>query len=390
MASQFDRIIDRRNTNSLKWDFRGEHGMGEDVLPLWLADMDFKAPAAVADAVRMTADHGIFGYTDWREDFFLAAQSWYALRHGYVPAMEWMTLTPGIVFAVAAAIRAFTEKGDGVLIQPPVYKPFTVMTKSNERRLVENPLRYVNGRYEIDFLDLEVKLRDPSVKLMILCSPHNPVGRIWSAEDLRRVGELCEQNGVLIVSDEIHCDFAFEGKKHHIFATLGNSCMDNSIVCLAPSKTFNIAGLQLSAIFIANEAHRRRFRDAVNRTGAGSPNTCGLAAAKAAYTDGAPWLDELILYLQGNERYVRGFLMENLPMVRPVEQDGTFLMWLDFSALNISHEELNALLIGKAKLWLDDGRKYGHGGELFQRLNIGCPRATLEDAMARLAGALNG
>lgn len=388
MPFSFDKLTDRRNTDSMKWDFAAFFGHPEDALPLWVADMDFPSPPAVQEAVRKVADHGVFGYADFHEDYFDAVAHWFTTHHGFTPKREWTTVTPGVVFALCAAINAFTEPGGAVLIQPPVYHPFYSAIEQNGRTLVKNPLALINGRYEMDFLDLEEKLSRPEVTLMILCSPHNPVGRIWPAEDLRRVGELCLKHGVLLISDEIHCDFAYPGHKHTMLPLVEERFADNCVLLTAPSKTFNIAGLQISNAFISNPTLNARFRAAVARTGAGHPNNFGLAAAKAAMLHGAGWLDELLLYLEDNARFVRGFLEEKTPAIKLVDPDGTYLLWLDFRGLGLTAEELKAFLLQRARLWLDEGTKFGQEGAGFMRMNIGCPRATLEEAMGRLERAL--
>jgi len=293
-----------------------------------------------------------------------------------------------VVYAIATAIRALTEKGDAVLIQQPVYHPFASTVLVNGRKLVNNPLVYEKGEYHIDFDDFEEKIIKNDVKLFLLCSPHNPVGRVWTREELVRMGDICLKHNVIVISDEIHADFVYKGYLHFIFASLKPEFLNNTIICTAPSKTFNLAGLQVSNIFIANDEIRKKFREELMRSGYSQPNTMGLVACQAAYEHGAQWLDELIEYLEGNISYIRKFLAERLPQIKLVEPQGTYLLWLDFNQLNLSEEELNDLIVNKAKLWLNEGTTFGSEGKGFQRLNIACPRATLEKAFLQLEKAI--
>lgn len=383
----FDQIIDRRNSNCLKWDFLGERHMPPDVLPLWVADMDILSPPAVIAAMQETAAHGIYGYTRPKSDFFETVQAWFLGRFQFSIEPEWMLLTPGVVFALSMAIRAYTKPGESVLIQTPIYPPFMAIPKRNGRKVVQSPLLLKDGRYEMDFEDLEVKMQDPALKLMLLCSPHNPVGRVWKKEELLRLFALAQKNNVCIVSDEIHCDFAFEFAPHTLFASLNESARASSVLLLAPSKTFNIAGMQLSVACIADEEKRRLFREEIAATGYSDVTPFSLAAARAAYKSGAPWLDALLPYLQENIRYVQEYLNAHIPQIKPIAQDGCFLMWLDCRALHMPQEELVHFFAHEAKLYLNDGAAFGTGGEGFMRLNIGCPRATLEKALPLLKNA---
>jgi cystathionine beta-lyase len=386
----FDQLIERRGTDCLKYDFAKEHGMPEDVLPLWVADMDFQAPPEVLDALAQKSRHGILGYSDAAGDgYFKAISNWYETRFGWKPKKEWLVKTPGVVFALCTAIRALTDKDDAVLIQPPVYYPFAESVRINRRKLVVNELIYSDGKYTIDLDDFEAKIARNDVKLFILCSPHNPVGRVWTEEELTAMGEICVRHGVIVVSDEIHSDFTYEGYTHHVFASLRPEFADAAITCTAPSKTFNVAGLQTSNIFIANAGIRHQFASEIAKAGYGQANVMGLAACKAAYTYGAPWLDALKGYLVKNLDYVRTFLENELPQLRLVEPEGTYLAWIDCRALGLEDDMLNALIVHKAGLWLDPGPIFGEGGEGFQRINIACPRATLEKALTRLKNALS-
>jgi len=357
------------------------------VLPLWVADMDFTTPDEVKEAMMRGVQHGIYGYSETKQEYFDSVYHWFKDRFQWEPKREWLVKTPGVVFAIATAVRAFTKEGDAVLIQKPVYYPFTEVIQANHRKLVNNPLVYRNGEYHIDFVDFEEKIIDNGVKLFILCSPHNPVGRVWTKEELIQLGEICIKHGVIIISDEIHADFTYQGYQHNIFASLKSEFLNCSIVCTAPSKTFNLAGLQVSNIFIADRKIRHAYKEEINRTGYSQLNTMGLIACQAAYQYGAPWLDELKDYLQDNLIFIRSFLKDRLPKVKLVEPQGTYLLWLDFTGYGLSEEELENLVISKAKLWLDGGTMFGKEGEGFQRMNIACPRSIIEKALLQLEEA---
>ena len=387
MPINFDEIIDRRNTSCLKHDFAVERGYPADILPFWVADMDFRAPAPVIDALKVRAEHGIFGYTQIKDDYFAVLRNWFRTRHAWDIERSELIITPGVVFAIATAIRAFTEPGDAVLIQQPVYYPFANMIRQNKRTLVDNPLRLIEGRYQIDFEDFEQKIVEHGVKLFILCSPHNPVGRVWTRAELEQIAAVCLRHNVIVVADEIHEEFIRPGFRHIPFASLSEEAAAVTITCTSPSKTFNLAGLQISNIFIRNAELRRRFKDELSRTGYDEPNTLGLTGAKAAYEHGAAWLTGLLAYLEENNARTKTFLAQHLPKVRLVEPEGTYLLWLDFSAYGLSDKELNEKIIHEANLWLDDGPIFGAGGSGFQRINIACPWSTLENGLEHLAKA---
>jgi cysteine-S-conjugate beta-lyase len=383
----FDRMICRKNTNSIKYDFMGDGGMTSDMIPMWVADMDFAVPDEVVNKLAQIAEHGIFGYSETKSGYFESVHDWFAHRHGFDTRPEWMIKTPGVVFAIAAAIRAFTEKGEGVLIQRPVYYLFEQTIKSNGRIVVNNPLVYKNGRYEIDFNDLERVLISEKVKLFIFCSPHNPVGRVWTKDELYRMGELCSRHDVIVVSDEIHCDFTYGKNVHTVFASLNEAFAKNSVICTAPSKTFNLAGLQASNIFIPDGSLRSRFSQALAETGYGGLNIFGAAACEAAYRYGGGWLSQLKDYLQGSLDLIRKYIAEHLPGVRLVEPEGTYLFWLDFTGTGLSDEQVGSIIKSKARLRLDEGCIFGPEGKGFQRINIACPRETLKTALERLRQA---
>ena len=386
----FDTVIDRRNTDSLKYDFAVERGRPADVLPLWVADMDFRAPQCALDALEASVSHGIFGYTDTKADYAAAVTGWFDRHFNWKPRAEWLVKTPGVVFALAMAIRAATEPGDAVLIQPPVYYPFYEVIRDNGRKVVENELVYKDGKYSIDFEDFERKIAQQKVKLFLLCSPHNPVGRVWTLEELQKIGAICEKYGVLVASDEIHCDFAFPEHPHTPFLAACPQLAEHTVVCTAPSKSFNLAGLQVSNIFIPGEKLRSRFRKEIDRTGYSQLNTLGIAACKAAYSGGEAWLEACKAYMRENLSFLRDYLSANLPEIRLVEPEGTYFAWLDCSGLGLSKRELNDLIVNKAKLWLDAGHIFGQRSVQFQRVVLACTRATLERALEQLRAAAAG
>ena len=359
--------------------------MPGDVLPFWVADMDFKTPDPVTEELVRRSRHGIFGYTEVGDDYRAVLSAWFDARHGWRPDMKSLVVTPGVVFAICAAIRAFTNKGDGVLICPPVYYPFAASIRDNGRRPIESPLREKQCRYEIDFEDFEKKIAEENVRLFLLCSPHNPVGRVWTRDELSRAAEICLRYGVIVVADEIHQDFIRPSFRHTVFASQSTAVDNITVTCTSPSKTFNLAGLQISNVFVKNDDLRQRFRAEITTVGYSQPNALGLFAAAAAYEHGAPWLSELLSYIEGNIRFVKDFLARELPRVRLTEPEGTYLLWLDFSDFGLSDDELDDIIIHKGKLWFDGGRIFGTGGDGRQRINIACPRRVLEDGLMRLA-----
>ena len=386
----FDEVIDRRNTDCLKYDFAVQRGRPKDVLPFWVADMDFPIAQEIEDALVKRCQHGIFGYSEATDGYFAALQNWYLKHFNWHVQRPWLIKTPGVVFALAMAVKAFTEPGDGVLVQQPVYYPFTEVIRDNDREVVNAPLALVNGHYEIDFADLEQKLANPKVKLMFLCSPHNPVGRVWTKEELLKVGDLCLKYNVITVSDEIHSDFVWDDNVHTPFATLGEEYQQNCIVCTAPSKTFNLAGLQVSNIFIPNQKLRRAFRKQIDAAGYSQLNTLGLVACQAAYTYGEEWLTQVKAYIRSNITFVDDYLKQNLPQIKMLPIEGTYLVWLDCSALGMTADEREQWLWHEAKLWLDGGGIFGKEGEAFERINVACPRATLLQGLEQLKAAVEG
>lgn len=385
----FDTVIDRQNTNSLKYDFAVERGRPADVLPLWVADMDFRAPEPVLEALRHSVDHGIFGYSDVKADYYDAVSQWFLQRFRWQTQPEWLVKTPGVVFALAMAVRALTQPGDSVLIQPPVYYPFFSVIRDNGRTVIESELVYQHGHYTIDFEDFERKIVEHQVKLFLLCSPHNPVGRVWTLEELQQIGEICLRHDVFVVSDEIHCDFAFEEHPHNIFLSANPRLAEKTIVCTAPSKTFNLAGLQVSNIWIPGKQVRASFLKEIDRSGYSQLNSLGLVACQAAYTSGGEWLEQCRSYLRANLDFLRGFLAEYLPEIQLLEPDGTYFAWLDCSGLGLERRALNDLVINRAKLWLDAGHIFGKNAGQFQRIVLACPKATLEKALLQLKAAID-
>lgn len=388
MVYDFDTVIDQKGTNSVKYDFTDQWKMPEDVLPMWVADMDFPAAPEILERLGEVLRHGIFGYSEGKEEYFRAVAGWYGQRFGWEVKEKWLVKTPGVVFAIAMAIRSLTKEGDAVLIQQPVYYPFSAVIKDNHRVLVNNALKLADGRYEIDFADFEEKIVKEHVKLFVLCSPHNPVGRVWKEWELRKMGDICLKHGVRIVSDEIHSDFVRPGHKHLVFASLSPDYADCTVTCTAPSKTFNLAGLQTSNIFIQNPDMRQRFAHAMRQVGFEEINTMGLAACQAAYEKGGPWLAALKEYLEENLSLVREYLAEHLPKIHLIEPEGTYLAWLDFRDLGLTEEERQDLIINKARLWLDSGAMFGKEGEGFERVNLACPRSVVRQALSQLERAV--
>lgn len=384
----FDREIDRKKTNSLKYDFAVERGRDVDVLPLWVADMDFQAPKPVLDALQNAVSHGIFGYSEVKGEYFDALYRWFDSRFDWQPKSEWLVKTPGVVFALAMAVRALTKEGDSVLIQPPVYYPFFEVIRDNNRKIVESPLLLTDGHYEIDFDDLEEKIASQNVKLFLLCSPHNPVGRVWTKEELQKLGELCDRYHVFVVADEIHCELVYEGHDYTPFASLSERFRQNSVTCVSPSKAFNLAGLQIANIIAADEGVRRRIDRAININEVCDVNPFGVIATIAAYNEGGAWLDALRKYLWENYEYLCRFFEQRLPQYPVLPLEGTYLVWIDCRASSIGSDATTLRLQEGQKLMVNSGTLYGPGGEGFIRLNIACPRTLLADGLERIAHVL--
>lgn len=384
----FNIVVNRKNTNCLKYDFAVRRGRPENVLPLWVADMDFKVAPEITQAIEKRVAHGIFGYSEVKEKYFEAVSAWMEQKHGWHVKEDWLVKTPGVVFALAMAVQAFTEPGDAVIIQQPVYYPFSEVIADNGRRIVDNTLELKeDGKYHINFEDFEQKVKENHVKLFLLCSPHNPVGRVWTKEELKKIAAICRKYDVIVVSDEIHEDFVFNGK-HQVFADLSEDAKNRTITCTAPSKTFNLAGLQVSNIWIANPKLREKFKKQIAAAGYSQLNTLGLTACEAAYRYGGEWHAELLGYLKSNLNFLREFLQTRLPEVKLIEPEGTYLVWLDFGSLGLTEEQREELLTKKAGIWLDSGAIFGAAGEGFERINIACPRSILKDALERIERAV--
>lgn len=387
MQYDFDTPIDRTHTWSIKHDFKKENGKADDILPLWVADMDFRSPDSVVEALKKAVDHGIFGYSRADESYFDEVAAWYQKRHHLTLQPEWMTCTPGIVFALSIAVRAFTQEGDAVLIQPPVYHPFSRAILRNKRTLVENPLVLKDGHYEMDLEELEQKVLDEHVKLMILCNPHNPVGRVWTREELTALADICLRHHVYVISDEIHGDFVWQGHEQTPYASISEEACLHSMMCTAPSKTFNLAGMATSNLFIPDPEMRRKFRSELLDVGQENMNRLGLFACRAAYEGGGEWLDQLIGYLAGNLALVRDFCKNRVPQIQLVEPEGTYLAWLDCRELGMTDDELMAFFSDEAKVWLDPGTHSGEQGSGFMRFNLGSSRSVIAQALDQIEAA---
>ena len=387
MQYDFDTPIDRTHTWSIKHDFKKENGKADDILPLWVADMDFRSPDSVVEALKKAVDHGIFGYSRADESYFDAVAAWYQKRHHLTLQPEWMTCTPGIVFALSIAVRAFTQEGDAVLIQPPVYHPFSRAILRNKRTLVENPLVLKDGHYEMDLEDLEQKVLDEHVKLMILCNPHNPVGRVWTREELTALADICLRHHVYVISDEIHGDFVWRGHEQTPYASISEEACLHSMMCTAPSKTFNLAGMATSNLFIPDPEMRRKFRSELLDVGQENMNRLGLFACRAAYEGGGEWLDQLIGYLAGNLALVRDFCKNRVPQIQLVEPEGTYLAWLDCRERGMTDDELMEFFSDDAKVWLDPGTHSGEQGSGFMRFNLGSSRSVIAQALDQIEAA---
>ena len=397
MKYDFDKVIDRRNTDSVKWGTIEAMFGDKDVLPLWVADMDFPVAEPITEALRERTEHPFYGYSLTQTSAVEAVVDRIRTKYGWKIEPEWVVFTPGVIPAIDAAIRAFSQPGDEVIIQGPVYYPFWSTIKNSGRQVANNVLRLVDGRYLMDFNGLEKQFdcRDngmtPSAsraRLMILCNPHNPVGRVWSREEQTRVGDIVLKHGALIISDEVHCELLFKGSQHIPFASILAEFERYSITCMSPSKTFNLAGLRASSIIIPDASLREKFNAARKGIQPG-PNMFGLVALEAAYRYGDEWLQQALEYLQGNLGFVKDYFAQNIPRIKVIVPEGTYLVWLDCRGLGMNPQELRAFMRQKAKVGLDDGYLFGTSGAGFQRMNIACPRTTLEEALKRIAGAVS-
>lgn len=384
MNYDFDTVTDRKNTNAIKYDLAKKRGKPEDAVSLWIADMDFPTAPCIQKAVAEKAAHGIWGYSRPDNRYYDALKKWYKERHNFEVQNEWVVNTPGVCFALATAVKAFTNEGESVLIQKPVYYPFFNIINSLQRKVVNSSLILKNNHYEIDFDDFERKIVQENVKMFILCSPHNPGGRVWTKQELQKISEICLAHNVLVVSDEIHSDITFGSNVHTVYGSLSEQALKNSIICTAPSKSFNLAGLQFSNIFIADEKLRKAFSKELDKTGYDEPSVFGIVAATAAYSEGADWFDSVKSYIWENILFAKKYIEENASQIKVLVPEGTYLLWLDFSETGLSDSEINDRVLNKAKVWLDSGSMFGKEGEKFQRINCATPRIILEDALKRI------
>ena len=384
MKYDFDEIIPRRGTNSYKWDSAGD----ADVLPMWVADMDFRTAPPVVEALRKRVEHGIFGYVRVPDAYYAAVTNWFARRHDWQIEKEWIIYTTGVVPALSAVIKALTVPGDKVMVQTPVYNCFFSSIRNNGCGMITNPLIYRNGTYQINFADLEQKAADPNVKVLLLCNPHNPAGRVWTKQELTRIGDICIRNNVWVVADEIHCELVFPGHTYIPFASISQEFLMHSVTCTSPSKAFNLAGLQIANIISADTNIRTKIDKAINVNEVCDVSPFGVEALIAAYNDSEEWLEELKQYLFDNYNYLRAYFAEYLPEFPVSILEGTYLVWVDCSVLNQSSDEIIKTLLEKEKIWVNEGSLYGEAGEGFIRINIACPRQQLIEGLNRLRRAL--
>ena len=378
MRYDFDEMIPRRGTNSYKWD-----NAPENVIPLWVADMDFRTAKPVTDALMQRVGHGIFGYTRVPDEYYSAVISWFGRRHGLHIMKDWIIYTSGVVPAVSAVIKAMTSPGDKVMVQTPVYNCFFSSIRNNGCEVASSPLVRSGDTYVIDYEDFEAVASDPAVKVFLLCNPHNPAGRVWTAEELRRIGDICLRHGVFVIADEIHCELVHKGYKYVPFASLSEEFCSHSVTCVSPSKAFNIAGLQIADIIVSDPQVRAKVDRAINVNEVCDVNPFGVIATVAAYNEGEEWLGQLLDYLGGNYEFMKHFCEERLPEFPLTKLEGTYLVWMDCSVLGISSEALEENLVREAGIWLNAGTMYGPEGEGYQRWNIACPRARLEEGLVR-------
>ncbi len=378
MTYEFDKIVDRRGTNSLKWD------VSEGELPMWVADMDFQVAPEIKAAILKRAEHGVFGYSIIPKEWYDAYIKWWDRRHHFRMEKDWLLFVTGVIPAISSAVRRLTAVGENVLVQTPVYNQFFTSIVNNGRSVAEAPLRYDEQNYYIDFKELEQKLADPDTTLMLLCNPHNPVGKIWDKETLAKIGELCFKHHVKVLSDEIHCDLTAPKREYVPFASASELCRNISVTCITPTKTFNLAGIQTAAIAIPDEVLRHKMQREIMIDDVAEPNAFAVDAAIAAFNEGEAWLDALRDYVDGNKRLVSTFLKENLPDIKIVHAEATYLVWLNLSALQGSGKEIGGFLREKTGLYLTDGGLYGRGGENFLRMNLACPRSVVEDGLRRM------
>lgn len=387
MKYDFDEIIDRENTSSVKYDLREKIFNRSDVIPLWVADMDFRTPDFIIEALRARLDHEILGYSFRSDAYFQSIVNWFHRRHNFSIDKEWISFSPGIVPALNLAVMAFTDPGDGIIVQPPVYFPFFSAVKNHNRKLLYNELILRGGRYHIDFTDLAQKAK--KAKMLIISNPHNPGGSVWTKSELQQISVICLENKVLVMADEIHCDLLLNGNRYVPFASISKEASMNSLTFIAASKTFNLAGLASASIFTENDGLKRKFDEVVENIHIGNGNIFGNIATMTAYQKGDEWLNQLLNYIAGNLDFVTSYLETNIPQIKVIKPEGTYLVWLDFRQYNMNADELEKLLINEAAVGMNKGTMFGPGGEGFMRMNIACPRITLETALEQMKKALH-
>ncbi|GET27061.1 MalY/PatB family protein [Prolixibacter sp. NT017] len=387
MTYNFDEIIERRGTNCIKYDRLEQFCGNAEALPMWVADTDFRVPDFIMDAIRGRAEHEVLAYSYRPESYHQSIIDWMKKRHDWDIQREWISFSPGVVPAVTMLIMALTNEDEKVIVQPPVYFPFFTCVKGSGRKMVENPLKLENGRYYFDFEDLKAKI-DDKTKMLLLSSPHNPGGMVWTKEELTELGRICKEKGVIIVSDEIHSDLIYPGHKHVPLPSISEELAEITVVCMAPNKTFNIAGLSSAFLVIPQKKMRVRYERILNVLHVHGGNIFGTVATEAAYTNGEEWLGELLEYLQGNLKYLNDFMAEHLPKVKVMQPESTFLVWMDFRDYGLSEKEMKDVLVNKAGVAMNVGSTFGTGGEGFFRMNIGCPRSTLQEGLERIEKAL--
>lgn len=387
MIYDFDIVQDRSGTMAEKYDFAEKKGKPLDATPLWVADMEFTTAQPIIEALKKRAEHGIFGYTETNEAYAEVIKAWWKTHYSFDIQSEWITKTPTVVYSLATAVCAFTEVGDAVLIQQPVYHPFKNVITANQRQPVSNDLRLINGRYYMDLEDFEEKIKRYHIKLFLLCNPHNPVGRSWTAFELQQMGEICRKYGVIVVSDEIHCDFTWSGNQHTVLLNADSALEDQCIICTSPSKTFNLAGLQIANNIIPNAELREKFLSVKERAGYDESNIMAITACMAAYSSGQEWYRQLKAYLEKNISFVSSFISHEMPGITLIHPEATYLLWMDFRALEMSDAEIERRMLYDAKIWLNNGSMFGPAGIGFQRINVACARPVLQDAMVRMRDA---
>jgi len=387
MNYNFDEIINRENTNCVKYDLRKNIFGRDDIIPMWVADMDFKTPDFIFEAIKERLNHQILGYSIRSEGFYNSIINWQKTRHNHTVKKEWIAFSPGVVPAISLCIQAFTQPGDKVIVQPPVYFPFFSSTLESGRQLIYNPLKIENNQYTFDFENLEKQI-DSRTKMLLLSSPHNPVGRVWQKSELERLAEICLKNNILIIADEIHCDLVFHNFEHIPFATISEQVANNTITCIAPSKTFNMAGMATSALIISNPALLTTYNNLLQTMHIGGGNIFGSIALESAFTHGQKWLRELMNYLKTNLDLLQKYISQRIPEIEVVKPQATYLVWLNCKGLGLNDEQLTDFMINKAGLALNAGTMFGQGGSGFQRMNIACPKESLINALQQLESAV--